>query len=193
MKVILLAPALCAVMCFLFVVDAADPQRHPLLSNEDIEHARFDRMRGRAMGSTLSDPNPWSSYNEWVCADAADVQLHDDLVTYEGEKKNMPYFIVKLPGHEIDFSLSGDVQYDFVDLKQRWEELLHGTQYICFYAAYFPAVEYVGEPGSSWILSGLKTERGYWWESEEVSPTEDDDFSDDTDTLENPHLYNTSN
>lgn len=170
MKHAVIIPLLSVLVSFLYLAQASDPQRHPLLSREDIEYVQRDRARGSVLSGMSGPAGPWQSYNEWVCADAVSSALEDETVNYDGEEKHMPHFLVKLTGYQMDFCLSADVRYDFVEIKRRWQELISGATHVCFYGAFLPVVtDWRGNPYNAWVLAGLKTDRGYWWESDETS------------------------
>jgi hypothetical protein len=140
-----------------------------LLSNEDLFLEYKDRELGPELSSGISDPNPWESYNQWMCFNASQVHLTQVKVKYEGKDKTMPQLEVSLLGHSFEISLSADTEYDNDLIFEMWQNLLKESKEVCAYAAYLTHLNLEGElPTSLWIISRLKSESGLWIEQERL-------------------------
>lgn len=144
--------------------------RANLLSEDDIALETSERNGTPALSGALGDLEYWESYNQWMCFNKDSVKLTRVEVRYDGKIKYMPQLDAWLPGHYFEISLSGDTEYDNDRLYSYWDELLERSEEICAYAAYLQQLDPRQErPSSLWVISRLKTERGYWIEADEHS------------------------
>ena len=138
-----------------------------LLTEEDI---RLEETQEEpALSSRVDAENPWESYNQWQCFDARDV-----TTTFMGhflgpedrsEEMRTPALQAELPEETLVFDLEPEdlkfMECEDCALKilENWTALLDGERAICIYAAHLQDL-YADE--SYWVLSKLKTSKGYW-------------------------------
>ncbi len=138
----------------------------PYLSAEDVAQEQTDRERGPALSSALADPNPWQTYNQWMCFDRDVVRSEEVQIKTDDEWKPWPQITVNALGQRFDFSPETDLPVHAPSLMSRWNGLLQETHWVCIYAAFLQYLEpeepASKEPYSLWIIERVKTEQGNW-------------------------------
>jgi hypothetical protein len=142
-------------------------QSDQLLSNDDI-HLE-EEQEGPALSSAIDAKDYWESFNQWQCFDTGIVTLEfvshlrsPDTVLKETKS---PSIRVDLPNMTLDFDLE-DERLDSDDFPlfaertaEQWKTLLKEEKFVCFYGAYLQRIE---ENHSYWLISKIKTGKGYW-------------------------------
>ncbi|NDG28252.1 MAG: hypothetical protein EB120_13885, partial [Proteobacteria bacterium] len=138
-----------------------------LLTEEDI--GLEETQEAPALSSMLDTENPWKSYNQWQCFDARDVTptFMGHFLDPEDRSEEMrtPALQVELPEETLVFDLEPE-DLKFMDCEdcpskifENWREWLDRERAICIYAAH---LQDLNADESYWILSKIKTSRGYW-------------------------------
>lgn len=131
-----------------------------LLSKEDLELEKADRLNGPALQSALDSSEPWGSYNQWLCFSSQQVSVDVVETTYDDKIEQVPVLYASLPRYQFEITISSEI--DNPDrVVDKWRDLLDETSNICAYAAF---LQNLGSR-SLWIISKLKSEKGVWEES----------------------------
>lgn len=156
-------------LSFIFLIGVPSPIKgsdgSALLSTEDLAHEKTDRERGPALSSAINDPNPWATYNQWMCFDANQIEIETVEVKYHAEWEKTPQVVVTTtPGQRIELSLDSYETIDTENVIRDWRNLFRDSREICFFAAF---LQYMDSDDASvvdslWVLEELKTEKGYW-------------------------------
>ncbi|MFN7683945.1 MAG: hypothetical protein ACK5QT_00850 [Oligoflexia bacterium] len=139
------------------------------LSEEDWALELGLRSEGRSSLSSVpseADEDFWESYNQWLCFDSHEIDLEMVPVEYGGTRE-VPTLVARDYEHRFEFTLSPEVPRDNEVVLSEWRRLLDGAASVCVFAAYLQSVqpaETQEEDASLWVISGFKTERGYWWD-----------------------------
>lgn len=138
-----------------------------ILSPRDLEQEKSDRQRGPALSSAVDDPNPWATFNQWMCFDAHQVEIKPIEIKID-DWKPWPQFTVTTAGQKFDLSPETDLDLNTEQVLNEWEKLVLGSQEICFYAAF---LQYIDEDisYSLWVLEDIKTQNGYWRVNDVIS------------------------
>jgi len=142
-----------------------------LLTKEDLAHEEADRVRGPALSSAIDDPNPWETYNQWMCFESSQVELESVGIKYDHEWSQMPQLAVTTLGQRFDISPDADQRFEADRVIETWRHLFDGSRDVCFFAAFLQYLDSDedGRPRSLWILKSIKTGNGYWHVNSETS------------------------
>lgn len=156
-----------AVLCIFFL--GASPsikgfESSRLLTTADFAAEENDRQQGPTLSSANADPNPWATYNQWMCFDTQHVQLEPVQIKFDTDWKPWPQITVTTSEHRFLISPETDLHLNTEELLAQWKKLFEGSREICIYSAF---LQYVDEEDgissdSLWVLEKLKTENGYW-------------------------------
>lgn len=116
---------------------------------------------GPAIGSALGDPNPWESYDQWLCFNSRDLTVSCTHVKYPSEWKSVPHIRATIGERILEFDLYPDTKRYCVATVKEWAALLEGTERACIFGAYLQSEA----DFDLWYLSLLKTDKGYWGDS----------------------------
>src|SRR4051812_12750264 len=72
----------------------------PFLSAEDVAQEQADREKGPALSSALDDPNPWQTYNQWMCFDRDVVRTEEVQIKNSEEWKPWPQITANALGQK---------------------------------------------------------------------------------------------
>ncbi|MBI3557922.1 MAG: hypothetical protein HY074_16795 [Deltaproteobacteria bacterium] len=141
-----------------------------LLTSKDIAHEIRDRRDGPALSSAVDDPNPWETYNQWMCFETKAARIESVGVRTSGDWKPWPQISITTSEQTFVFSPSTDREVDTDLILESWKNLFDRSERVCLYAAYLQNLDPVDSvnPEALWILEDMKTETGYW-HSEEVT------------------------
>jgi hypothetical protein len=138
-----------------------------LLTEEDL---RLEETQEEpALSSRVDDENPWESYNQWLCFDTRDITptftghfLHPEDPSKE---TRTPAIQAEIPEETLVFDLE-PAHLKFMACEdcapqviEKWEELTDRERAICIYAAH---LQDLSADESYWVLSKLKTSKGFW-------------------------------
>ncbi len=141
-------------------------EHDPLLDTSDLAREERDHLRGPALSSVLDDPNPWESYNQWMCFDSTQVQVETAEIDMDGGWVPWPQLRVEALGQTFLISPEVDLPVDAAKELEEWRRELRGSREVCLYAAFLEysdsSPDSVADRESLWILQRLKTENGYW-------------------------------
>lgn len=135
-----------------------------LLTKDDLSHELEDRDNGPALSSAIDDPNPWATYNQWMCFDASLIRIEKVGVKFDKSWKSWPQITIATAGQEFDFSPATDRDMNAATILKVWESLLENSREVCLYAAFLQYLD-IDErkiPISLWVLEDVKAESGYW-------------------------------
>lgn len=135
-----------------------------LLADEDFQ-LEASQTRS-ALSSPLNEFPAWESYDEWHCFFTKDTSmgLVEHIWDSELERSAKEFsaaILVSSDRKQLEFDYE-DSLFTNEDPKQilaTWKYLIEGERVICLYAAY---LENMGENFESWIITGIKTAKGYW-------------------------------
>jgi hypothetical protein len=138
-----------------------------ILTEED--RALEATQKRRALGSSVHENPSWESFNEWRCFSTKDIELTylehiwDPETKPELKERSAAIGVSSNEGHlEFDYEDSHFTGQNPDLILSKWKGLIAGERTVCIYAAY---LEELDETTSSWIITGLKTTRGYWPEN----------------------------
>ncbi len=144
-----------------------------LLSQEDINlFLNESGTPSLSSGIHLPPEEQWETFNMWLCFKTSEAKILDSEVNYDGLKK-LPFIVINHLNHEFQFHLSPEIDFLYEDIVSSWNELFFQAQRICIYAAHFPQKDLNGENYSSWFMSKIKTDSGYWEEYSELQKSGD--------------------
>jgi len=138
-----------------------------LLSEDDIQLEENQELA--ALSSSSLSENPWESYNEWQCFETRDVALNfiDHFLNPRdlSEETKTPALQVELDNAVRDFDVepqelqTENCQNHAEKIMMKWRNLLEGERFVCLYAAH---LQDISDDESYWVLSKIKTSKGYW-------------------------------
>lgn len=157
-----------AAVSFVFLLGLPSPIKgsdgRALLSAEDLAYEKAERERGPALSSAIDDPNPWATYNQWMCFGANQIEIETVEVKYRTEWEKTPQIVVTTPGQRIELSLDPSEPMNAEGVIRDWRDLFRHSSEVCFFAAFLQYMDSDDESvvDSLWVLEQLKTESGYW-------------------------------
>ncbi len=138
-----------------------------LLTDDDL---RLEEGQTKsALSSPIGETPAWESYNEWRCFFAEDISMQFLEYTWKPEtqtgSKGQSAAIIASTN-------DGDFEFDYEDshftgedpkvILSEWKDLSEGERVVCIYAAYLETIDTPEEVFESWIVTGIKTSKGYW-------------------------------
>ena len=147
----------------LFNLSMSSDKIYGILTHEDYRTLEESRKSGPALSSVPGTSPYWESYNEWLCFSADNAGLR--LSEHELERPTfVPTLSIWLEDHLYEFEVSSSlIDENGASILQQWHTLLEDEPVFCILAAF---LQPLGSDSSLWILHTLKTQNGYWRESE---------------------------
>jgi hypothetical protein len=135
-----------------------------ILSHEDLWLEMHDRQQDRySIGIPNEEGGFEKSFNHWLCFEMSAVEVVRAETTYDGENKFLPLLSIEGWNRNYEISVDGDFPDDQDRTLTIWQFLVDDAQEVCVYAAYLQTDgDELETPRETWIISKLKTHRGYW-------------------------------
>lgn len=155
--------AIALIILSLFNLSMYSDEIYGILSDEDYSVLIGSNSLGPALRSVPGTSPYWESYNEWFCFSAERVDLR--LSKHELDPPVLvPTMGVWFEDHLYEFEVSSNlIVNNGSDILRHWQSLLEGEAGICVMAAFLQSLD---SESSLWILQAVKTQKGYWRESE---------------------------
>lgn len=123
-----------------------------------------ENQDGPALSAGLHQEPYWESFNEWRCFDASLVSVSCRGHYFAtGMETLLPSIRVEHNDEALDFDFEDDRSINCAETINFWTRLIESQKSVCLYAAYLQEID---ENNGYWILSMLKTPKGYWPEME---------------------------